>query len=35
MGTFKEGRGGLTDQIPYQGLGAEDIRRKVMDMLSA
>jgi transketolase C-terminal domain/subunit len=34
MGTFKEGRGGLTDQIPYQGLGAEDIRQKVMDMLS-
>ena len=35
MGTFKEGRGGLTEQIPYQGLGVEEIRRKVTGMLSA
>jgi transketolase C-terminal domain/subunit len=34
MGTFKEGHGGLTDQIPFQGLGTEDIRQKVMDLLS-
>jgi transketolase C-terminal domain/subunit len=35
MGTFKEGRGGLTEQIPFQGLGVEEIRQKVTGMLSA
>jgi transketolase C-terminal domain/subunit/transketolase N-terminal domain/subunit len=35
MGTGREGRGGLAEQIPYQGLAVEDIRRKVMDMIGA
>ena len=34
MGTFKEGHGGLTEQIPYQGLGADDIRQKIKDLLA-
>ena len=35
MGTSKEGHGGLTEQIPYQGLAPEDIRKKIMDLLAA
>jgi transketolase C-terminal domain/subunit len=35
MGTSKEGHGGLTEQIPYQELGPEDIREKVTGLLSA
>lgn len=33
MGTVKEGHGGLSEQIPYQGLGREDILRKVKELL--
>jgi transketolase C-terminal domain/subunit len=34
MGTSKEGRGGLSEQIPYQGLGTADIREKIMGLLN-
>lgn len=30
MGSSKIGQGGLTEQIPYQGLGGDDIRKKVL-----
>ena len=33
MGTSKEGRGGLSEQIPYQGLDPDSIKGKVMDFL--
>ncbi|WP_319587048.1 transketolase C-terminal domain-containing protein [uncultured Desulfobulbus sp.] len=33
MGTWKDGAGGLSEQIPYQGMGIEAIRDKVMQML--
>ena len=33
MGTAKEGHGGLTEQIPYQGMGADEIRSKVKSLL--
>jgi transketolase C-terminal domain/subunit/transketolase N-terminal domain/subunit len=33
MGTTKEGRGGLGEQIPYQGLSAEDMKAKVKELL--
>ncbi len=33
LGTSKEGHGGLGEQIPYQGLDPESIRKKVMDLL--
>ncbi len=33
MGTAKEGRGGLTEQIPYQGMAQEDIMNKVQELL--
>lgn len=33
MGTWKDGAGGLSEQIPYQGLGNEAIREKVLQML--
>ena len=33
MGTTKEGRGGLSEQIPYQGLGVEDIKNKVRSLI--
>ena len=33
MGTSKEGRGGLSEQIPYQGLDPDSIREKVMGLL--
>jgi len=32
MGTTKEGRGGLNEQIPYQGLGPDNIRDKIRFM---
>ena len=32
MGVFREGHGGLEEQIPYQRLGNEDIREKIMSM---
>jgi transketolase C-terminal domain/subunit/transketolase N-terminal domain/subunit len=35
IGTSKEGRGGLTEQIPYQGLGVDDIKKKVLAMIKA
>ena len=34
MGTSKEGHGGLGEQIPYQGLGADDIRETIMGLLA-
>lgn len=33
MGTSKEGQGGLSEQIPYQGMGTEDIIAKVKSLL--
>lgn len=33
LGSHKEGRGGLTEQIPYQGMGTEDIIAKVKSLL--
>ncbi len=33
IGTTKEGRGGLAEQIPYQGLAVEDIKKKVLAMI--
>lgn len=33
MGASREGRGGLKEQVPFQGLGAEDIRGKILDLL--
>jgi hypothetical protein len=33
MGTWKDGAGGLSEQIPYQGMGAEAIRDKVQQLL--
>ncbi len=33
MGTDKEGRGGLTEQIPYQGMGTDEIIKKIKDMI--
>lgn len=32
MGTWKEGAGGLGEQIPYQGLGGEGIRERVLKL---
>ena len=34
MGSSREGRGGLGEQIPYQGLGTDSIREKIMDLLN-
>ncbi len=34
LGATKEGRGGLSEQIPYQGLSPADIRKKVEAMLA-
>jgi transketolase C-terminal domain/subunit len=33
MGTSREGRGGLSEQIPYQGLDPDSIRERVMVLL--
>ena len=33
MGTWKDGMGGLSEQIPYQGLGTDAIREKVLQLL--
>ncbi len=33
MGTSKEGKGGLSEQIPYQGMGADDIIAKVKELI--
>ena len=33
LGTVREGTGGLSEQIPYQGLGNADIRSKIMSLL--
>ena len=33
MGTWKDGAGGLSEQIPYQGLGTEAIQEKVKELL--
>ncbi len=35
MGTWKDGAGGLDEQIPYQGLGLDAIRDKVLQMLKS
>jgi transketolase C-terminal domain/subunit/transketolase N-terminal domain/subunit len=35
LGTGKEGRGGLTEQIPYQGLDVGDIKKKVQELLQS
>jgi transketolase C-terminal domain/subunit/transketolase N-terminal domain/subunit len=35
MGVSKEGHGGLEEQIPYQGLGADHIRDKIMSLCSS
>ena len=35
MGTWKDGAGGLAEQIPYQGMGTEAIRDKVLQMLKS
>ncbi len=34
MGTTKEGRGGLAEQVPYQGLGVEDIMKKIKTLIN-
>lgn len=33
MGTAKEGRGGLDEQIPFQGMGCEEIKNRVRKLL--
>ncbi len=33
MGTWKDGAGGLSEQIPYQGMSADDIKAKVMELI--
>lgn len=33
MGTWKDGAGGLSEQIPYQGMSGADIREKVMALM--
>jgi hypothetical protein len=33
MGVVREGHGGLSEQIPYQGLGTDDIRERIQSML--
>ncbi len=33
MGTWKDGAGGLSEQIPYQGMGVDAIRDKVLQMV--
>ncbi len=33
MGSQREGHGGLSEQIPFQGIGPEDITRKVREMI--
>lgn len=35
MGSFREGEGGLTEQIPHQGMGQEDILRKVEALIAS
>ena len=32
MGSWKDGQGGLGEQIPYQGLGTEAIRERVLQL---
>ncbi len=33
MGTWKDGAGGLSEQIPYQGMGSDDIINKVKELI--
>ncbi len=33
MGTWKDGAGGLSEQIPYQGMGLDDIKKKVLGLM--
>ncbi len=33
MGTQKEGHGGLAEQIPYQGLGPDNIKNKIIELI--
>jgi transketolase C-terminal domain/subunit len=35
MGSTREGHGGLEEQIPYQGLGPDEIRNKIMSLCSS
>ena len=35
MGVSKEGHGGLEEQIPYQGIGADKIRDKILSLCSS
>jgi transketolase C-terminal domain/subunit len=34
LGVTKEGHGGLSEQVPYQGMGPADIRKQVQGMLA-
>lgn len=34
LGTFREGEGGLTEQIPHQGMGQKDILRKIETLIN-
>ncbi len=33
MGTWKDGAGGLSEQIPYQGMGTNDIKEKILSLI--
>jgi hypothetical protein len=33
MGTAKEGRGGLSEHIPHQGMGAEEIKEAIRKLV--
>ncbi len=35
MGSWKDGAGGLSEQIPYQGLGSEALKEKIRQMLKS
>ncbi len=35
MGSWKEGAGGISEQIPHQGLGPDGIRARVQEMLQS
>jgi transketolase len=34
MGTYREGRGGLSEQIPYQGLDSTDIEQRIRSLVT-
>ncbi|WP_028580881.1 transketolase C-terminal domain-containing protein [Desulfogranum japonicum] len=33
LGTWKDGAGGLSEQIPYQGMGTDDIKEKILSLI--